>query len=60
MSAPASTAIEERRLAALTDALRAAMLALNAAPCFRCGDTDSYRIAAQVRDALAGVGEVRP
>lgn len=37
---------------ALLDALRLAQRALNAAPRFRVGDTDSYKIAAQVDQAI--------
>jgi len=39
----------------LIDALRLAQRALNTAPRFRVGDTDSYRIAAKVDAALARV-----
>lgn len=60
MSAPAIIAVEERRLAALLDALKLARLALNTAPRFRCGNTDSYRVASQIEAALAGIEEVLP
>ena len=39
----------------LIDALRLAQRALNTAPRFRVGDTDSYRIVAAVDAALAKV-----
>lgn len=48
--APDSETIRE-----LISALRLAQRALNTAPRFRVGDTDSYRIAAKVDAALAKV-----
>jgi hypothetical protein len=39
----------------LLDALRLAQRALNTAPRFRVGETDSYRIAAKLDAALAKV-----
>jgi hypothetical protein len=38
---------------AMLDALRLAQSALNTAPRFRVGDSDSYKIAAQVDEAIA-------
>ena len=58
MSALSLIAVEERRFAALLDALKLARLALNTAPRFRCGDTDSYRVVSQIEAALAGIEEV--
>jgi hypothetical protein len=57
MSAPNLVSIEERRYAALIDALRQALFALNIAPRFKTGLTDSYRIAAQIERALCNIGE---
>ncbi|HXM33719.1 MAG TPA: hypothetical protein VN920_00895 [Pyrinomonadaceae bacterium] len=57
MSALTLVSIEERRYAALLGALRLALFALNIAPRFKAGLTDSYRIAAQIEQALSNVGE---
>lgn len=57
MSALCLVSIEERRYAALLGALRLALFALNIAPRFKTGLTDSYRIAAQIERALFDVGE---
>lgn len=58
MTAPGFAAIEGRRFAALTDALRLALRALNTAPRFRVDETDSYRIAAQVSALIKGSGSI--
>ena len=57
MSAPSLVNIDERRYAALIGALRLALFALNIAPRFKAGLTDSYRIAAQIERALSDAGE---
>ena len=57
MSAPTLVCIEERRYATLIDALKLALFALNTAPRFRTGLTDSYRIAAQLERALCDANE---
>ena len=44
----------------MLDALLLAQRALNTAPRFRVGDTDSYRIAAQVDAAIKATGQGRP
>ena len=44
---------------AMLDALRLAQRALNAAPRFRVGDTDSYKIAAQVDAAIKAATNAR-
>lgn len=58
MTAPAPAAIEERREAALTDALRLALRALNTAPRFRVDGTDSYRIAARISAVIKDSGSM--
>lgn len=60
MTAPAPAVIEERRLAALTDALRLALRALNAAPRFRVDGTDSYRIASRISAVIKDSGSIAP
>jgi hypothetical protein len=42
---------------ALIDACRLALLALNTAPRFRVGDTDSYAIASRIEGAIRNAGE---
>lgn len=44
---------------AMLEALRLAQSALNTAPRFRVGDTDSYKIAAQVDNAIAEASGTR-
>jgi hypothetical protein len=43
----------------LIDACKLALRALNTAPRFRVGDTDSYAIAARIGQALQNAGETR-
>jgi hypothetical protein len=57
MSAPTLVSIDERRYAALIEALKLALFALNIAPRFKAGLTDSYRIAEQIERALSGANE---
>jgi hypothetical protein len=57
VTAPTLVSIEERRYAALVDALKLALFALNIAPRFKAGLTDGYRIAEQIEQALSGANE---
>jgi hypothetical protein len=44
---------------ALIDACKLALRALNTAPRFRVGDTDSYAIASRIEEVLQSAGETR-
>ena len=57
MSASQLICIEERRYAALLSALKEALFALNVAPRFKVGLTDSYRIASMIEKTLADEGQ---
>jgi hypothetical protein len=57
MSALTLVSIEERRYAALIGALRLALFALNIAPRFKAGLTNSYRIASLIERALYNIVE---
>lgn len=52
--------LPETDLARAVAALDSALFALNIAPRFRCGLTDSYRIAAEVERALAQLQPLLP